>query len=190
MILNLNTKYIGKQIEFYETIRSTQDRAKEILLEENIKDNGKIVVANIQTNGRGTNSRTWYTDGENIAITIILYPQNRNISEFKDFTINIAECMKKAIQKTYDINLEIKKPNDLILNGKKIGGILTESTLLKETVKTLLVGVGFNVQKSVFEEEIKDLATSLKKEYKNIEFDRDIIVAKFLEEFENMYNNI
>ena len=78
---------------------------------------------------------------------------------------------------------KIKEPNDLMLNDKKICGILTQCTTLKETVCYVLIGIGFNVNQVEFNKELSDIATSLKKEF-NIEFEREEIVAKILENLE------
>ena len=74
--------------------------------------------------------------------------------------------MQKTIQDLYNINLNIKKPNDLIINNKKIAGFLVETGLIKQKVNYILIGVGFNVNEVDFCSEIKDIATSLKEEFK------------------------
>ena len=93
--------------------------------------------------------------------------------------------MKNAIKTLYKIDLVIKVPNDLILNGKKICGILTESATYNDKVEYLIIGVGFNVNEVVFTSEIADTATSLKREFgKN--FNREEIIAAFIEEMERI----
>ena len=122
LLNKLNTKIVGKNILYYETIDSTQLRAKEI---KEIVKNGTIIIANKQTAGIGTHERTWYMgEDENIAFTIILKP-NCNIAKIENLTILIAKCMVNTINKLYGKMLDIKLPNDLMCNGKKIGGILT-----------------------------------------------------------------
>lgn len=122
LLNKLNTKIVGKNIIYYETIDSTQLRAKEI---KEIVKNGTIIIANKQTAGIGTHERTWYMgEDENIAFTIILKP-NCNIAKIENLTILIAKCMVNTINKLYGKMLDIKLPNDLMCNGKKIGGILT-----------------------------------------------------------------
>ena len=148
--------------------------------------NGTIIIADKQTNGIGTHERKWYTGkGDNIALTIILYP-DCSIKRLQNITRIIAECMKKAIYNLYGIELTIKEPNDLIYNNKKIGGILTETLLNKEQVKYLLIGIGFNVEQTVFPEELTEIATSLKKENNRI-YSRVDIIAEFCNEFEKEY---
>ena len=177
-IKNANTKYIGKEIEYFKEISSTHTYAKEIAMQE--KHNGKIIIAETQTNGIGTKGRTWYTgESKNIALTMILKPKCE-ISRLEGLTVKIAECMKKAIQELYQIDLEIKKPNDLMLNGKKICGILTEINTIAEKINYLLISFGFNVNEDVFSDETENIATSLKKEFGK-EFCREDIIKKFIE---------
>ena len=121
---NINTKLIGKNIIYYETIDSTQIEAKK-LAENDIKD-GTIVFANEQLSGIGTHDRKWHTGKENnLAFTMILYPKC-NVSKLNDLTINIAEYMVDTIYELYNYKLSIKEPNDLMYNNKKVGGILTQ----------------------------------------------------------------
>ena len=83
----------------------------------------------------------------------------------------------------YNYNLEIKKPNDIVYNGKKMGGILTQITSSGNRIKYLLIGIGFNINQIEFNEELKYIATSMKKEFKK-EFSREKILNEILYEFE------
>ena len=177
-IKNANTNYIGKEIEYFKEISSTHIYAKEIAMQE--KQNGKIIIAEMQTNGIGTKGRTWYTgESKNIAMTIILKP-NCSIRKLEGLTIKIAKCVQKAIEELYQISLEIKEPNDLMLNGKKVCGILTEINTISEKINYLLISLGCNVNEEEFSKETENLATSLKKELKK-EFSREDIIKKFIE---------
>ncbi len=177
-IKDAETKKIGKKIEYFEKIDSTHTYAKRIALNE--LTNGKMVIAERQTAGIGTKGRTWYTgEGKNIAMTIILKPECK-ISQLEGLTKKIAECMKKAIYDLYRIPLEIKEPNDLILNHKKVCGILTEINTISEKINYLLISVGFNVNEDMFSKETENIATSLKKEYEN-DFEREDIIKRFIE---------
>ena len=177
-IKNANTKYIGKEIEYFKEISSTHAYAKEIAMQG--KQNGKIIIAETQTNGIGTKGRSWYTgESKNIALTIILKPEC-SISRLEGLNVKIAKCMQKAIQELYGICLEIKEPNDLMLNGKKICGILTEINTIAEKINYLLISFGLNVNENVFSEETENIATSLKKEFGE-EFSREDIITKFIE---------
>ena len=183
LLNSLKTKVLGRNIEYFETISSTQLKAKEL---KDTAENGTIVITSNQLAGIGTHDRKWFMGkDENIAFTMILKPEC-NISKIKNITTLIAECMVETIQKLYNITLDIKLPNDLMCKGKKIGGILTQATTNGEEVKDILIGIGMNVKQENFPEDLKDIATSLTKEF-NLKFDRIEIIAKFLSIFEEKY---
>ena len=186
-IKNARTKYIGKNIIYFKEIDSTQKYSKE-MVNNNLK-NGTIVITDNQTKGIGTNGRNWYSNiGKNITMTITVYP-NVDVSKLNNLTIDVAKAMQKTIQDLYNINLNIKKPNDLIINNKKISGFLVETGLIKQKVNYILIGVGFNVNEVEFNVEIKDIATSLKEEFKR-DFSREDIIVNFIENLENVINNL
>lgn len=181
-IKKAKTKYLGKNIIFYDEIDSTQQEAKRRLDEI---PNGTIIIAEKQTSGKGTKGRTWYTNKGNIAMTIILKPRCK-AENITDITINIAEIMKNMISNLYECELEIKKPNDILLNNKKICGILTETKILGDSVESILIGIGLNINEMKFEKELEKIATSLKKEL-NIETNREEIIIRFIENFEEKF---
>lgn len=186
-IKNTRTKYIGKNIIYFKEIDSTQKYSKE-MVNNNLK-NGTIVITDNQTKGIGTNGRNWYSNiGKNITMTITVYP-NVDVNKLNNLTIDVARAMQKTIQDLYNINLNIKKPNDLIINNKKIAGFLVETGLIKQKVNYILIGVGFNVNEVEFNIEIKDIATSLKEEFKK-DFSREDIIVNFIENLENVINNL
>ena len=180
-IKKAKTILIGKNIKYYEQITSTHTMAKQISLQD---VNGTILLADLQTAGIGTKGRKWYTGkGKNIAMTIILKPKCK-IEKLKNLTKIIAISMQQAIQELYNYELTIKEPNDLLLNGKKICGILTEINTIAEHINYLLISVGFNVNEEEFSQETENIATSLKKEYHK-DFKREDIIIKFIEKLED-----
>lgn len=137
---NLTTKILGKNAIYYPQIDSTQLEIWRQVGKGTIK-NGTILIADIQTKGKGTHGRKWYTDEkDNIAFSFFL-EANCKIAKIEGVTIEIAKILVKVFQQLYHIELEIKHPNDLVYQGKKIGGILTETKLIGETVKYLVVGI-------------------------------------------------
>lgn len=132
----LNTKALGRKLVYLKEVDSTQDYIK-----RNEKDiiDGTVVIAENQTKGKGTKGRTWYTNPkENLTFSILLKP-NCNIKHFENFTIKIAEAIVNSIKNLYGENLEIKYPNDIIVNNKKLGGILTESFTIGERVEKIII---------------------------------------------------
>ena len=157
-IKQANTKYIGKQIKYFEELESTHLYAKEIA--EVKSNNGLIILVDMQTGGIGTKGRKWYTgNANNIAMTIVLN-SNMKLNDLDGLTIKIAQWVQSTIKELYDYDLQIKKPNDLYLNQKKIGGILTQTSIIGEKINYLLISVGINVNETQLSEEVKNIATS------------------------------
>ena len=177
----LKTQIIAKEIFFFDRLESTQIKARE-LAEEKVA-NGSIVITDNQTNGIGTHDRKWYSkEGKNITFTLIIYP-TCDIKELHGITIDIAKCMIQAIYEECGHNMEIKFPNDIMCNGKKMGGILTQIVTSGKKIRYLLIGIGINVNGKEFPIEIQDIATSLEKEFGK-EFSREDIVSNFCSKFE------
>ena len=146
----------------YEKIDSTQ---KEVWrrLEKEI-----VISADIQTDGIGTHGRTWYTTQKgNIAFSIGL-ELNKSIKDLENITIEIAEIILEVFEKMYQINLQIKHPNDIMINNQKVGGILTETKSQGEIVKYLVIGIGINTNN-------EEISTSIKREF-GIEIDNSKIM--------------
>ena len=143
----LDTKFLGRNIYIYDMLNSTQDDIKQ---KADIA-NGSVIIAECQTNGKGTHGRKWFTDekNKNIAMTFVLYP-NCEIKKIENITVIIAKCIIESIYKIYNIKLDIKSPNDIVTNNKKIGGILTETKILGQKVRVIYVGIGLNVLQEKF----------------------------------------
>lgn len=178
---NLKTKFLGKNSIYYKKIDSTQSEIWR-LIQTNSAPTGTLVIADIQTSGKGTHGRIWHTDeANNIAFSFFIKP-NCNIKKLDGITIKIAKIIVEIFKEKYEINLTIKEPNDIVFNSKKIGGILTQTKLNNETVKYLVIGIGINTAEENFSEDIKNLATSIKKE-----FNVDVNVKDFIAEFCNRF---
>ncbi len=167
---------------FYKKIDSTQNEIWRLIESKTIK-NKTLIMADIQTNGKGTHGRIWHTDEEkNIAFSYYI-ETNCKSENLEGITIEIAQILVKIFKEFYGIKLDIKKPNDIMIKDKKVGGILTESKVSSEIVKFLVIGIGINTEKMNFTDDIKNIATSIKKEF-GIEVDRKKIIINFCEEFE------
>lgn len=179
---NLNTKFLGKNSIYHKKIDSTQNEIWRKIKNKTIK-NGTLIIADIQTNGKGTHGRTWYTDESNNIAFSLFVEMDYDIKALNGITLKIAKIIVDIFYTIYGINLEIKEPNDIVFKNKKLGGILTQTALEGEKVKYLVVGIGINTNKENFSEDIKDIATSIKKEF-NVEVDREMFIAEFCNMFE------
>ena len=147
-LTNLKTKYLGRDFIFYNQIDSTQNEIFRRIENNNIK-NGTLVMADIQTNGKGTN------ETQNIAFSFYI-EVNCSPQKLEGVTIEVAKIIVEIFKLKYNINLNIKEPNDITYNGKKIGGILTQSKIIAKNVKFLVIGIGINTNQTVFLDDIKD----------------------------------
>lgn len=178
---NLETAILGKKIIHFETIDSTNDYAKKIGSNEN---EGSVVISEEQTKGKGRLGKMWHSkSGEGIWMSIILKPE---ISPYKaPFITLIAGASIVEALKKLGVDAKIKWPNDIIVNKKKVCGILTELSAEIQRINYIVVGIGMNVKTMEFEQEISNIATSLHKE--NYKLSRLEIVKGILVEFEKLY---
>ncbi|MGH4118547.1 biotin--[acetyl-CoA-carboxylase] ligase [Clostridium sp.] len=183
----LRTKYIGKNIIYYESVGSTNSKAKE--LAEGGQEHGTVIISEEQTLGRGRLGRNWVSPKyKGIWMSIILRPDiiTKNISQI---TLIGAAAVQKAIMKM-GIKTGIKWPNDIVLSSKKVCGILTEMSGEIDHINYLVMGIGINV--NLKEEDIpvdlKNVATSLLIE-SGKRIDRKILLANVLNNFEELYGD-
>ncbi len=167
---------------FYHKIDSTQ---LEIWrrIEANKIDNKTVVIADIQTNGKGTHGRKWHTDEVNNIAFSFFRQINCEIDKLDGLTTEMAQIILNIFKELYQVNLQIKLPNDIFYNGKKVGGILSETKVSGNIVKYIVVGIGINTCQTKFDAEIKDIATSIKNEF-GIDVDRMKIIEEFCNRFE------
>lgn len=171
---------IDKRYVVFDSIDSTH-----VYLKNNFTDfgSGTVIVAKEQTNGIGTRGHSWYSGSDNNIAMSILYKPTCKIDRLNDLTVNIAQNIKEMFLKRYKIALDIKMPNDLLLNGKKISGILTEINTMNGKINYLIISIGFNVNEPNFPIEIQDIATSLLRETGTV-FDKDEIIRGIVDTLE------
>lgn len=184
---NLRTKVLARNVLHFKTIDSTQSEVWRLINKN--APSGTIVIADIQTAGKGTHGRIWHTDNENNIAFSFFVQLDCNISKLIGITTKIAEIIVETFKEKYNIGLDIKSPNDIMHNNKKLGGILTETKMVGENVKYLVVGIGINTSKEHFTDDIKDIATSIKKEF-NIDVDTQEVIAEICNKIEEQIINI
>ena len=182
----VDTKWAGQNIVYVKEIDSTNTRAK--ALGEAGSSSGTLVVSECQHAGKGRRGRQWSSPaGSSIYMTILLRPE---ILPMKApmLTLVMAYSVAMAIREKEGIHTQIKWPNDLILNKKKICGILTEMSTEPDAINHVVIGVGINVNTKSFPEEISSTATSLSletgKTYKRAE-----LIACIMKKFEENYES-
>lgn len=184
---NLKTKIfgVGKKYFYFESIDSTNKFAKKIASKN--AEEGTIIVAEEQNSGKGRFERKFFSPkGKSILFSIILRPKCTP-KDAPKFTLLAAVAVALAMEK-FKMRAEIKWPNDIMHDGKKIVGILTEMNATIEQINYIIVGIGINVNISEeeFPEEIKKIATSLS-EVSGKKIIRREFFCELLEEFEKLY---
>lgn len=174
--------FMGNQIEHYEEIDSTNIRAK-VWSKEDAKE-GSLVIAERQTQGKGRMGKVWKSPkGEGIWMSFILKPKI-TVDKIPQLTIIAGLAMCETIQEITGLEVQIKWPNDLVVNNKKVCGILCEMVKMKEAL-AVIVGIGLNVNSKKFPDDLP-YATSLYLEGKST-YNREHIIAYFLGAFEKKY---
>lgn len=178
------TKWVGSEIFYAPVIDSTNTKAKQ-LAEEGCPT-GTVVVAEQQKAGRGRRGRSWASpDGAGIFMTLVLRPDIKP-NNASMLTLVAALAVSSAICRCTGRTAGIKWPNDIVMNGKKVCGILTEMSAQVDYVNYVVVGIGINVYNESFLEEISQIATSLYLETKE-HFERETLMEVVWEQFEHYY---
>lgn len=178
------TEWAGCEIYYFDSIDSTNTKAKE--LAEEGHPSGTLVVADRQTAGKGRRGRSWESPtGIGIFMTLMLKPEI-NSNNASMLTLVAAMATTRAIRRVTGVPAMIKWPNDIVMNGKKVCGILTEMSAQFDYINHIVIGIGINVHNEDFSEEIAKTASSLYLE-SGQHIHRASLIEAFLEEFEDVY---
>lgn len=180
----IHTEWAGRKLVFYESTGSTNIQAK--LLAEEGAPSGTLVVAEQQTQGRGRRGRTWASPaGRNLYFTLLLKPEFAP-DKASMLTLVMALAVQGAVAEACGVEAKIKWPNDVVVNGKKVTGILTEMSVQGEYIQHVVIGVGVNVKEQEFVSELEGKATSLEQE-SGRHVSRAALLEKIMEHFERDY---
>ena len=137
----LGTKEIGREVYYFDSIKSTQDQA--LKMASDSKNNGVVIIAQKQTGGKGRDGRKWVSPKGGIWLSVILHPEF-DISVATLFPIASSLALANTIEKSLKIKPELKWPNDVNIKGKKIAGILVDASLESNKIENIVLGVGIN----------------------------------------------
>jgi len=186
---NLHTKFIGKQIFYYNKVNSTNSVAKKAIRDRRIHlPEGTVIIAYEQTAGRGRLGRTWHSPYGGVWMSIILFP-DLEPAYISKITLMAAVVLVQSLKTLFNIPALIKWPNDIILEDQKLCGILTEMSAESDRINYVVEGIGVNanIDMEQFPEEIRKQSTSLQeilgKQISKIRFTRLL-----LENFEKYYD--
>lgn len=180
----VTTRWAGRQVVYYDETDSTNNQAK--AAGEKGEVHGTLFVADRQTAGKGRRGRGWESpSGNSVSMTILLRPEIPPVKA-PMLTLVMALAVADGIRDALGVDAGIKWPNDIVLNKKKICGILTEMSTEIDYINYVVIGVGINVNQETFPDEIKETATSLKVEAgKPVK--RAGVIATVMERFEQYY---
>lgn len=182
----MHTEWVAKEVLYFDTIDSTNTKAQE--LAEKGYQSGTLVVADKQESGKGRRGRSWVSpSGTGIFMTLMIKP-DINPNNASMLTLVAALAVAKAITSVTGEEALIKWPNDIVVNGKKVCGILTEMNAQFDYINHIVVGIGINVHNESFPEEISQMASSLMIEAGGKRFHRAQIIAETMSYFEQYYD--
>lgn len=180
--IKLDTEIIGRNFVYCDEVESTNDL---LLKSKDFNQHGTVLLAEYQTHGKGRKNREWISNsGQNLTFSILL---KQNYPEKKINLINLLSSLSvaQALENLYQLNVELKWPNDVLVHKKKIAGILLESTSKGKKIEKLVVGIGINVNQPNFPGKFEIQPTSIRKEFKSI-VSRERLLSEILNLFENL----
>lgn len=179
---NLGTRFIGQRVIYYPSLTSTNDVAKQEAQQGAAE--GTVVIAEEQTAGKGRIKRAWLSPRGSIALSVILYPELGYLSSLIMIaSLAVVHCLEKVT----GLKSQIKWPNDILINSKKVCGILIENEVKGNKVDYAIIGIGVNVNLRLSDfPEIPPTATSLSQELGRDVSQLDMIRC-LLAEIERLY---
>lgn len=178
--IKMDTDFIGRNFIYLDETDSTNH----YLMKEKIKGNGTVAFAEKQNKGKGRKDRVWYSaKDQNLTFSILITDTN-----FLGEKINLVNFVASlsialAIENQYQLKTELKWPNDILINGKKIAGILSESVSKGSKIDRLVIGIGLNVNQNFFQGAFHLEPTSLRLELHHV-VEREHLLAEILNIFE------
>lgn len=172
---------------YFESIDSTNTQGKRLALEQDIGP--ALLVADEQTAGRGRLGRHWHSQkGDGLWMSLILKP---NLEPKDAFIVTLisAVSVAEAIESLYAVEAGIKWPNDILIQGKKVCGILSEMSAEWQTINYIITGIGINANHKDFPEEIAEIATSLRR-ITGAVVDRRLLLKEILVRFEHYFKAV
>ncbi|MCL4550780.1 MAG: biotin--[acetyl-CoA-carboxylase] ligase [Bacteroidetes bacterium] len=180
--IKLDTEFVGRNFIYSDEVDSTNSV---LLTSKEFAQNGTVILAEHQNKGRGRKNREWISSpGQNLTFSILL---KRDLKESKINMINLGAAISvaQAIENLYQLNVELKWPNDVLIGKKKIAGILIESTSKGNKISKLVVGIGINVNQPNFPGKFDIPPTSVRKEFHSL-VSREKLLSEVLNNFESI----
>ncbi len=166
-------QFLPSQILEFEELSSTNDYLKDLASDDSVEE-GTLVWALHQTNGKGQHSNRWLSEyGKNLTLSLLLKPKDLALSELFRLSKAISLAVRDSVSSFINVDVSIKWPNDILVDTQKIAGILIENSIQGDKIKHCIVGIGLNVNQNFFLSE--NNPTSLQKITGNIYSLRDVL---------------
>ena len=137
----IKSEFVGRRVYYFDEIDSTQNYALQI--SNNKNENGTIIVAEKQTHGKGRLNRKWYSPEGGIWLSVIIHPEFQ-ISDATIIPLAASLALCESIKKVHKIKTDVKWPNDITIDGKKVAGMLIDTSIQGNKVENLVLGIGIN----------------------------------------------
>ncbi len=179
---NLETRFVGQRVIYYPSLTSTMEMAKQEVQQGAVE--GTVIIADEQTAGKGRIKRVWLSPKGNIALSVILYP---SVAYLPSLIMLASLAVVHSLEAVSGLKFQLKWPNDVLINGKKVCGVLIESNVRGNIVDYAIIGIGVNINLRLYDfPEIQPTATSLSEELGR-DVSRLSVIRCLLVEIERLY---
>lgn len=184
--IKLDTDFVGRNFIYSDEVESTNSV---LLNNKEFSQNGTVLLAEFQSKGRGRKERVWISNaGQNLTFSILLK------SDLKDYKLNLINlgasiAVAQGIENLFQLDAELKWPNDILVNKKKIAGILIESSSKGSKLNKVVIGIGINVNQPNFPGKFDIQPTSVRREFREL-VNRERLLSEILNNFEDILSII
>lgn len=182
--IKLDTDFIGRNFLYSEQVDSTNSY---LLKDSQYKKHGTVLLSEYQVKGRGRIQREWISAPDQNLTFSILFTKNLDANHLNLLNISASVAVAMAVENLHQLTINLKWPNDVLVNGKKLAGILTESVSKGDKIERAVLGIGINVNQANFQGKFDFPPTSIKMELKKAA-SRERLLSEILNAFEETYN--
>jgi BirA family biotin operon repressor/biotin-[acetyl-CoA-carboxylase] ligase len=180
--IKLDTDFVGRNFLYVDSIDSTN---KFLMHSKDNIPSGTLLLAEEQTNGKGRKQRIWFSLPEQSLTFSILLKEKIPFSQLNILNLATAVAVAQAIENLYQLKINLKWPNDVLIDGKKVAGILLESSSKGDHLEKVVIGIGININQPFFKGSFSLSPTSIR-----LEFGKVVSREKFLSEFLNIFEEL
>ncbi len=182
--IKLDTEFIGRNFVYCEEINSTNAFLTKT---KDYQQHGTVLLAEFQTEGKGRKNREWVSNREQNLTFSILLKNEIKADNISIINLGAALSVAQSLENLYQFKVDLKWPNDVLVDDKKIAGILAESSSKGSSIERLVIGFGINVNQANFTGKFNIIPTSVRREFHNT-VSREKLLSEVLNNFEEIFN--